>query len=275
MRHSGGHRAPNPAIAPGWLIVASAAALIALVEPATSAEGAVVQRADVAPHKAYTGAAGGVRIEFRLSGAAGDVTIKIAGRGREVRRIERPGVEPGEEQVEVWDGLDHAGRLAPDGTYRVVVAVGGGNEKEAGDVRLRGHFFPVRAPHGTRGAVGEFRAPRNGGRWHKGFDITASCGTPLAAARTGVVVRRAFDPRLDGNFIVIKGLRERRWYWYSHMARPSRLRKGDLVHVGEIVGHIGRTGNAGSTPCHLHFELHRKGRPIDPAPYLRSWDRYS
>jgi hypothetical protein len=253
-----------------------AVALIALVVPAAiAAEGAALQRAGVAPPKGFTGAAGGVRIEFRLSGAAADVAIKVAGGGREVRRIELTGVRPGENEVEIWDGLDNAGRLVPDGTYRVMVEVAGGNQKEAGSVRLRGHFFPVRAPHGTRGTVGEFRAPRNGGRWHKGFDITASCGTPLAAARTGVVVRRAFDPRLDGNFIVIKGLRERRWYWYSHMARPSRFRKGDLVHIGEIVGHIGRTGNAGSTPCHLHFELRHRGRPIDPEPSLRAWDRYS
>lgn len=253
-----------------------ALALIALVVPAaTAAEGAVVLRTDVSPSKGFTGAIDGVRIEFRLSGAPADVTITIAGGGREVRRIALGGVRPGDDEVEVWDGLDDAGRLVPDGAYRVMVEVAGGNAKEAGSVLLRGHFFPVRAPHGTRGAVGEFRALRNGGRWHKGFDITASCGTPLAAARTGVVVRRAFDPRLDGNFVVIKGLRERRWYWYSHMSHPSRFRKGDLVHVGEIVGHVGRTGNAGSTPCHLHFELHHRGRPIDPEPSLRAWDRYS
>jgi peptidoglycan LD-endopeptidase LytH len=239
-----------------------------------SADVALVQRAAVSPTKSFTGSAEGVRIEFRLAGAPGDVTIKIAGNGREVRRIELPSVQPGDEEVEIWDGLDNAGRLVPDGTYRVLVEAGGG-EKEAGSVSLRGHFFPVRGPHGTRGAVGEFGAPRNGGRRHIGFDITAACGTPLAATRTGVVVRRAFDARLDGNFVVIKGLRERRWYWYSHMARPSRFRKGDLVRVGEVVGNIGRTGNAGSTPCHLHFEIHRNGRTIDPAPHLRAWDRYS
>ena len=192
-----------------------------------------------------------------------------------MRRIDLPGIEPGSEVVVAWDGLDNAGRLVPDGSYRVIVGVAGGNERQAGTVRLRGHYFPVHGPHGTRGAVGEFRAARSGGRWHRGFDVTASCGTPLAAARTGTVVRRAFDGRLDGNFVVIKGLRERRWYWYSHMAHPSGFRRGDLVHVGEIVGHIGRTGNAGSTPCHLHFELHRRGHPVDPEPFVRAWDRYS
>jgi murein DD-endopeptidase MepM/ murein hydrolase activator NlpD len=89
------------------------------------------------------------------------------------------------------------------------------------------------------------------------------------------VTKRAFDPRLDGNFVVIKGLGEDRSYLYAHMVRPSTFQKGDEVHIGEIVGHIGRTGNAGNTPCHLHFEIHVRGRPIDPKPYLRAWDRYS
>jgi murein DD-endopeptidase MepM/ murein hydrolase activator NlpD len=59
------------------------------------------------------------------------------------------------------------------------------------------------------------------------------------------------------------------------MARLSPFRQGDTVHVGDIVGHIGRTGNAASTPCHLHFEIHRRGRPIDPEGDLRAWDRHS
>jgi murein DD-endopeptidase MepM/ murein hydrolase activator NlpD len=240
------------------------------------AEDAVVRNASVSPKHGLTGSADGLRIEFRIGGSApADVTIRISGSAGEVRTIEVPQAEPDKDLVERWDGLTNGGRLVSDGTYEVVVAVAGGNQKEAGTVDLHGHFFPVRGPHGTRGAVGEFGAARSGGRRHIGFDITARCGTPLAAARTGVVVRSAFDARLDGNFAVIKGLRERRWYWYSHMVRPSRFEKGDLVHVGQIVGHIGRTGNAGSTPCHLHFELHRNGRPIDPEPHLRAWDRYS
>jgi murein DD-endopeptidase MepM/ murein hydrolase activator NlpD len=251
-----------------------AAALLAAAQ-AMAADDPVVQRASVSPTRGFTDSADGVRIEFRISGGPADVAIKITGGGREVRRIELAAVQPGTDRTQIWDGLDDAGRPVPDGTYRVIVAIPGGNEKEAGTVLLHRHFFPVRGPHGTRGAVGEFRAPRNGGRWHKGFDVTASCGTPLAAATTGTVVKSAYDPRLDGNYVVIRGLGERRKYWYAHIVHPSRFEKGDLVHVGEIVGHIGRTGNAGSTPCHLHFEIHRRGKPIDPEPSLRAWDRYS
>lgn len=217
-----------------------------------------------------------MRIEYRLSGSApADVRITVAREGNETRTITVPQAEPGKDLVERWDGLDNGGRPVADGTYKVVVAIPGGNRKEAGTVTLRRHFFPVRGPHGTRGPVGDFGAPRDGGRVHKGFDLTARCGTPLAAVTTGTIVKRAYDPRLDGNFIVLRGLGERRKYWYAHMIHPSSFQKGDVVHVGQTVGYVGKTGNARTVGCHLHFELHLNGRPIDPEPYLRAWDRYS
>jgi murein DD-endopeptidase MepM/ murein hydrolase activator NlpD len=217
-----------------------------------------------------------VRIEYRLTGSVpADVEIRVSGSGQEVRTIDVPQAPPGKDLAERWDGLTNGGRPVADGTYKLTVAVAGGNQKDAGSVQLHRHFFPVRGPHGTRGPVGEFNAPRNGGRRHKGFDVTARCGTPLAAVTTGTVVKRAYDPRLDGNFIVLRGLGERRKYWYAHMVHPSRFQKGKLVHVGQIVGNVGRTGNARTVGCHLHFEVHLDGRPVDPEPYLRAWDRYS
>jgi murein DD-endopeptidase MepM/ murein hydrolase activator NlpD len=247
-----------------------------LVVPAAVADDSVVQKASVSPDRGFTDSADGVRIEFRISGSGpADVTIKIAGGGDEVRRIELPGVEAATDKTVKWDGLTNGGRLVADGTYRVIVAVAGGNEKEAGSVELHSHYFPVRGPHGTRGPVGEFGAPRNDGRVHKGFDVVARCGTPLAAAVTGTIVKRAYDSRLDGNFIVLRGLGERRKYWYAHMVHPSTFQKGDLVHVGQTVGYVGKTGNARTVGCHLHFEIHLSGRPVNPKPYLRAWDRYS
>jgi hypothetical protein len=256
------------------ILIAVSAALVGA--QVTTAADAVVQRASVSPDRGFTDSADGVAIEFKITGSApADVTVRIAGSGDEVRRIEVPGVQPGADKTVKWDGLTNGGRPVADGTYRVIVAVSGGNEKEAGSVELHRHFFPVRGPHGTRGPVGEFGAPRDGGRVHKGFDVTARCGTPLAAATTGTVVKRAYDQRLDGNFVVIRGLGERRKYWYAHMVHPSTFQRGDLVHVGQIVGYVGKTGNARTVGCHLHFEIHVGGRPVDPKPYLRAWDRYS
>lgn len=259
-------------LAPLLIALVTALALASI----TSADDAVVQRASVSPRTGFADTADGVRIEFRLSGSApADVAIRIAGGGNEVRTIHVPGVQPATDKTVKWDGLTNGGRLVADGTYRVIVAVAGGGQRDAGNVELHSHYFPVRGPHGTRGPVGEFGAPRNGGRVHKGFDVTARCGTPLAAAVTGTIVKRAYDARLDGNFIVLRGLGERRKYWYAHMVHPSTFQKGDLVHVGQTVGYVGKTGNARTVGCHLHFEIHVSGRPVDPKPYLRAWDRYS
>jgi murein DD-endopeptidase MepM/ murein hydrolase activator NlpD len=46
------------------------------------------------------------------------------------------------------------------------------------------------------------------------------------------------------------------------------------VKTSTRLGTIGLTGNAPGTPCHLHVELRRSGRLVDPEPELAVWDRY-
>ncbi|MEX2107024.1 MAG: M23 family metallopeptidase [Solirubrobacterales bacterium] len=59
------------------------------------------------------------------------------------------------------------------------------------------------------------------------------------------------------------------------MPRPAAVSKGEWVWEGESVGAVGKTGNAISVGCHLHFEVHERGVPVDPGPSLDRWDRYS
>lgn len=145
----------------------------------------------------------------------------------------------------------------------------------AGGMPYYGHVFPVAGPHGLRGPVGEWGAPRSGGRVHEGVDITAACGTPLVAVRNGRVRRRGFDPVLYGHYVLIGGEGERRAYFYAHLLRPAAVRRGEWVFEGRRVGFVGETGNARGTGCHLHFEIHRRSGPVDPTAPLRRWDRYS
>lgn len=84
-----------------------------------------------------------------------------------------------------------------------------------------------------------------------------------------------YDPVLYGNFALIGGAGEGRSYFYAHMPRPALVRDGERVFEGERIGAVGETGNAAGTGCHLHFEIHAGGAPIDPLPLLRRWDRYS
>ena len=136
-------------------------------------------------------------------------------------------------------------------------------------------MFPVQGPHGTRGPIGEFGAPRDGGRTHEGFDITAACGTELVAVRGGRVRETGYDPVLYGNYLLIHGEGERRSYFYAHLSQPAAVRPGKRVWESQPVGLVGETGNAVGTGCHLHFEIHAGGVPVDPEPSLRRWDRYS
>lgn len=148
-------------------------------------------------------------------------------------------------------------------------------DTSTGGTGFLGHVFPVAGPHWTRGAIGEFGAPRSGGRVHEGFDVVAGCGTPLVSVRGGRVRRAGYDPVLYGNYLLVHGEGERRSYFYAHLRRPAIVDRGDRVFTGRRLGAVGETGNARTVGCHLHFEIHVDGEPIDPEAALRRWDRYS
>ena len=193
--------------------------------------------------------------------------------GKTVRSWTERKARPGERLRRRWDGVTESGRAAPDGRYEFRVGPSGGADRFAGRLKLRGHAFPVDGPHGTRGGIGEYGAPRSGGRTHEGFDVTGSCGTRLVAARGGEVKRAGYDPELYGNYVLIDARKSRQDHFYAHLNARPRVGDGERVRTGQGVGEIGRTGNAASTPCHLHFEIRVGGRPIDPEPKLRDWDR--
>jgi len=174
-----------------------------------------------------------------------------------------------------WDGLTGGGEVAPNGGYRFRISGPDGRVRRGAALKWHSHAYPIRGRHADRGAAGAFGVGRNGGRRHEGFDVNAACGTPLVAARGGRVVRAGYDPVLYGNFVIVRGERTRRDYWYSHLLHTTRLRGGDRVRTGQRIGSVGATGNARTIGCHLHFEIHSRGRPIDPAPELHRWDGWS
>jgi murein DD-endopeptidase MepM/ murein hydrolase activator NlpD len=141
--------------------------------------------------------------------------------------------------------------------------------------REHGQIFPIRGPHWDRGPVGEFGAPRTGGRTHIGFDFMSPCGTELVSARGGTVLKRAYSAELDGNYVVIHARGLGRNYWYSHLRKPAIVDEGEIVETGQRIGSVGKSGNAVSVGCHLHFEIHVHGDVIDPEPALRRWDSWS
>jgi len=139
------------------------------------------------------------------------------------------------------------------------------------------HKFPVRGRHTYGDGIAAFGSQRNG-HSHQGQDVFAECGTPLVAARGGVVKLNQNDANA-GNYIVIDGAGTDIDYAYMHMRARSPLKKGAIVLTGQSIGEVGDTGDADG--CHLHFEMwsgpgwYTGGAPIDPLASLTAWDAYS
>ena len=139
-----------------------------------------------------------------------------------------------------------------------------------------GAVFPIRGEHDYGSDTSRFGNAR--GRPHRGHDVFAACGTPLAAA-VGGEVRYAGYQSAAGNYIVIQGADPDWDYVYMHLSQPALFRTGQTVQTGEQIGTVGETGNAQG--CHLHFELwtapgwYEGGSAFDPLPSLRAWDRES
>jgi murein DD-endopeptidase MepM/ murein hydrolase activator NlpD len=114
--------------------------------------------------------------------------------------------------------------------------------------------------------------PRSGHRSHQGMDIFARRGTPVVAATDGVVIRIGTTDRLGGNTVWVAG-KPSTLYYYAHLDhfRPG-LHVGEKVDAGDVLGFVGNTGNARTTPPHLHFGVYPMMRafwPMDPAPLLK------
>jgi len=98
---------------------------------------------------------------------------------------------------------------------------------------------------------------------HEGLDFAAPTGTPILAASGGVVRTAAYHGGF-GNLIEIDhgdGLLTR----YAH-AKVLLVKKGDLVTRGQLIARVGSTGL--STGPHLHFEVRKHDKPLDPRAYL-------
>ncbi|MBK5232002.1 MAG: peptidoglycan DD-metalloendopeptidase family protein [Thermoleophilia bacterium] len=231
-------------------------------------------RGTVSPKQAVPDSVRPQRIVFRFRASRPtpiEIRVIKLGSGRTVRRFATSPLQPGRWHRVDFDGLDRKGRLAGPGKYRVRVGPLAGRLEKLSRLKLHGHRVPVVGPHGTRGAIGAFGAPRTDGRTHEGFDITANCGRPLVAVRSGTILERASEPELKGNYVVMKGRSERRTYLYAHLRRPATVKRGQRVRAGHRLGSVGQTGNAAGTPCHLHFEVRSRGHLLDPEPLVNSW----
>lgn len=125
--------------------------------------------------------------------------------------------------------------------------------------------FPV-SGHTTRSIQSGFGADREAGRRaHRGVDIFSPRGTPVLAASDGVVTR-ATTTEVGGNVVWVRDAKRNLRLYYAHLDSHT-VTSGQRVKVGDQLGTVGNTGNAITTPPHLHFGVYARGA-TDPLPFL-------
>lgn len=139
------------------------------------------------------------------------------------------------------------------------------------------NVFPVPLPHEVSFAD-SWHACRDGcDRQHKGNDLMAGEGTPAVAVEAGVIAK--VDNTDDGNgglslwLVGESGVA----YYYAHNAE-NLVAEGQRVTRSQMIARVGHTGNARTTPPHIHFQVNLCGElssaepcTVDPHPYLQRW----
>ncbi len=101
-------------------------------------------------------------------------------------------------------------------------------------------------------------------KFHEGVDFTAPRGTPIYATGDGVVQMVKYSRRGYGNHVIINhgfGYQT----LYAHMSKIV-VKPGQKVKRGQVIGYVGNTGK--STAPHLHYEVWKNGRKVDPINYF-------
>lgn len=124
-----------------------------------------------------------------------------------------------------------------------------------------------------------FGAPRSAHR-HLGNDLMAPKMTEVYAIADGVVTAVRHRGNAGRYVLIDHGDGWESWYMHLNIdnpgtsdgAAPLRLgvavELGEAVVAGQLIGWVGDSGNARGGAPHTHFELHYRGRPLDPYPYL-------
>jgi murein DD-endopeptidase MepM/ murein hydrolase activator NlpD len=265
--------------------------------------------AEVQGSKVFFGSRRQAELSYVVGGAqpaSVQVELVRAADGAVVEQWTQADVQPGVAQTLRWDGTA-GGRVQHDGLYQFRVTstdaagVRASSSPAAGARMTRigeagaaardepepsvaagapGAFEFLRYRFPLLGAhhYGEQAAAFGGGRGHQGQDVFADCGTPIVAARGGIVKFRRFQSAA-GHYLVIDGARTGVDFGYMHLREAALVEEGERVRTGQPVGFVGATGRASG--CHLHFEewsapgWYDGGSAFDPMPDLRVWDAQS
>jgi murein DD-endopeptidase MepM/ murein hydrolase activator NlpD len=140
------------------------------------------------------------------------------------------------------------------------------------------YVFPVYGPSAYGDTFGAPRGDVSGG-WHHGDDIFAPLGAPILAVADGTVFSVGWND-IGGWRLWLRDGQGNEFY-YAHLSAYTALAvDGRHVHAGDVLGFVGNTGDAATTPFHLHFEVHPVSLlflgydgAVNPTKYLDAWKR--
>jgi len=141
-----------------------------------------------------------------------------------------------------------------------------------------GYVFPVYGPCSFGDTFGAPRGDIASG-WHHGEDIFGQLGTPLLAVADGTIFSVGWND--VGGYRLWLRDHDGNEFYYAHLSAFSPFAvNGRQVKAGTVVGFMGNTGDAATTPYHLHFEIHPVGMlylgydgAVRAYDYLMAWRR--
>jgi murein DD-endopeptidase MepM/ murein hydrolase activator NlpD len=229
------------------------------------------------------------RVSFRIDSPTRTVNVRLY-----LRRAEDGStvstIKLGARRTRVRQSYLLTGRetgVLPQGRYVLRIAARdprgrglrrGAAASSAAELGFYHHVFPLVGTFSYGGAGSRFGTGRKG-HIHQGQDLAAAEGTPIVAPRGGLIKTVAYQRGGAGHYAVLAASGENRNYVFMHMRTGSVVvHEGQRVRTGQRIGEVGATGDA--TGPHLHFEVwlgawFDGGHPVDPLPYLKTWDRWS
>jgi len=188
---------------------------------------------------------------FRAAGPSSGPHVLVASAGEGEARLE---FEPRRD-------ASYIVRLQPEllrgGRYSVTIR------------RMASLGFPV-AGLDIRAIQSGFGGPRDGGRRvHHGVDIFAERHTEVLSP-SDAVVRYVGDGGIGGNTIWLYDAKRSLFLYFAHL-QTQDVAPGTNVRAGQKIGTVGNSGNARTTPPHLHFGIYmRPEGPVDPVEFVRA-----
>jgi murein DD-endopeptidase MepM/ murein hydrolase activator NlpD len=98
---------------------------------------------------------------------------------------------------------------------------------------------------------------------HQGLDFQGPIGAPITSSADGIVEKAGWDPQYGNEIIINHG--DGYMTRYAH-ASELLVNTGDRVSRSQVIAKIGQSGR--STGPHLHFEILKNGKVVDPQAYL-------